>query len=314
MALSDVFAQDSELLYLQADDAGAAEADVGEPDEATAYGDYEMSKEEYMEKTKNDPLPQHDCPSGELVTFNKVFKGIDILWYSSLKNNAGYLSVAAFYVYYALMQVTRYRSASTFYDIGKLGDNSTNYWKLSDQVRLFGILGIFGTAFVTQLLSTLGIAAGVNLRVWIFVVGLGGAAVAMTVSILRLLGYNAAFTKYDDSTASAAVQTAAASTIAAFESDIFDDTVYDAAMMMVLYVNGPGWFLAQFEAFDADSQQNMLESYEESIERKKEEWAAEGAEGSKEEAEEEEEKSAYGGKQSSAYDEVEEEGEKAKED
>lgn len=57
MALSDVFAQDSELLYLQADDAGAAEAAVGEPDEAAAEGDYEMSKEEYMEKTKNDPLP-----------------------------------------------------------------------------------------------------------------------------------------------------------------------------------------------------------------------------------------------------------------
>ena len=205
MALSDVFAQDSELLYLQADDAGAAEAAVGEPEEATAEGDYEMTKEEYMEKTKNDPVPQHDCPSGELVTFDKVFKGIDILWYSALKNNLGYLLVTAMYVYYALMQVTRYRSASTFYDIGKLGDNSTNYWKLSDQVRLYGILGIFGTAFVTQLLSTLGIAAGINLRVWIFVVGLAEAGVAMTVSILRMLGYNAAFTKYDDSTSSAAV-------------------------------------------------------------------------------------------------------------
>ena len=149
MSLSDVFAEDSELLYLQGEDAEAAEAPAGEPEEASGEDAYAMSKEEYMEKTKNDPVPQHDCPSGELVTFNKVYKGIDILWYMPSKNNAGFLFVAAFYVYYALMQVTRYRSKSTFYDIGKLGDNSTNYWKLSDQVRLYGMLGIFGTALVT---------------------------------------------------------------------------------------------------------------------------------------------------------------------
>ena len=49
--------------------------------------------------------------------------------------------------------------------------------------------------------------------VWTFVVGLGGAAVAMTVNIVRLLGYNAAFTKYDDSKASATVQTTAGSAL-----------------------------------------------------------------------------------------------------
>ena len=83
-------------------------------------------------------------------------------------------------------------------------------------------------------------------------------------------------------------------------------------MMMFLYVNGPGWFLAQWEALDADGQQKMLEGYEESIERKKEEWAVEGAEESKEEAKEE--KTAYRGKQASSYDEVEEEEEEAEED
>ena len=204
---------------------------------------------------------EEPCPTDTPLTrYMKVLWIHDIAqFYSPLKNNVGFLIVALWNIIRALLEVTRYRTKSTYYDNGKLGENATNYYKLSDQVRLYGILGIWGIAAVTQLLATLGMAIGLNLAVWTYVVGLGGAAVAMTVGILRYLGYNAAFKNYDDATKSAAIQTASAATMKAIDEDIFSDAVHSAALSVVLLINAPGWELAQFDAMEPAEQDAMLE-------------------------------------------------------
>jgi len=63
------------------------------------------------------------------------------------------------------MLAFRYRSESSFYDKGKIGDDS-NWWKLGDQLRNFGSLGVGSVLALTSLLATFGIANSVNMMAW----------------------------------------------------------------------------------------------------------------------------------------------------
>ena len=57
-------------------------------------------------------------------------------------------------------------------------------------IENFGVLGIFGIAFITQLLATFGIMVDINLLVWMMVVPLGGMLIELTVAVLSFLAYN----------------------------------------------------------------------------------------------------------------------------
>ena len=57
------------------------------------------------------------------------------------------------------MEALRYRTVSTYYENGYLGDkDNTNWWKLGNDIFLNGGFGIWALAFCTQLLSLFGIA------------------------------------------------------------------------------------------------------------------------------------------------------------
>ena len=57
-------------------------------------------------------------------------------------------------------------------------------------IENFGVLGIFGIAFITQLLATFGIMVGINMLVWGMVVPLGGLALEVAIGVLSFLAYN----------------------------------------------------------------------------------------------------------------------------
>jgi len=57
--------------------------------------------------------------------------------------NSGYLSLEAF----------RFRSLSTYYENGKLGNKETNYWELANTLYLYSGILIWSIAAVVMLLE-----------------------------------------------------------------------------------------------------------------------------------------------------------------
>lgn len=70
------------------------------------------------------------------------------------------------------------------------GTGNTDYYKLVHMIENYGMLGLFGIAFITQLLATFGIMTDINLLVWMMVVPLGGLLLELTLVILSFLAYN----------------------------------------------------------------------------------------------------------------------------
>jgi hypothetical protein len=234
----------------------------------------------------HDDDHMHDMDMSPMGILDHVRDMQDLVYYNPMKANVWYLLVCLFFVQFSLLNITRYRSKSTTYDGGKLGENATNYLQLSDQVRLFGMLGIFGIASVTQLMATLGIATGINLMVWIYLVAGLGSVLGLVVVVLRTLGYNAVWSSYDSTTKSATIQLTAKSVLFYFDQDIFQDAVQDAAITMILAYNMKDWYYAQFEGLEWDAQETMIEEYEKDVEQQKIDWAVDGAEEGEAEAEE----------------------------
>ena len=120
------------------------------------------------------------------------------------------------------MVAFRYRSESSFYDKGKIGDDS-NWWKLGDQLRNFGSLGVGSVLALTSLLATFGIANSVNMMAWEYL-GLGSMLLSVAIGVIRFMGYDAA---YGHSQSSDATKKANGSTTM---NAILEDSLVDAAM------------------------------------------------------------------------------------
>merc|ERR1712051_560963 len=89
---------------------------------------------------------------------------------------------------YVALDLFRYRTG-TFYDNGDV--LGTNWWKLANQIGGYATMAIGSVMTVTQLLSMFGIAADVNLMVWMY----GG----MAGSIVSMIAHGMLFRAYDRS-------------------------------------------------------------------------------------------------------------------
>lgn len=177
-----------------AEEAPAAEGE-GEAVEAMEEGEM---KEGDMEMDEKKGAPND---FGGLKKFMYARDLMKVTEHSALTSNLAY-TFGAFSVFmYNASQAFRYRTTTDFYKIGKLGADSTNYWELSDQVRLYGGTAIGGILTLTSLLATAGIASGINMMAWLYVGGFMGLAVYATVSVLRIIGYNTAWGKREDTDA-----------------------------------------------------------------------------------------------------------------
>ena len=67
---------------------------------------------------------------------------------------------------------------------------SFNYWKLANYLAGYGLLSLYGLCSLTQLLSTFGIAAELNIIVWWFGLGLLGFLLVTVAAVLEFIAYN----------------------------------------------------------------------------------------------------------------------------
>ena len=99
------------------------------------------------------------------------------------------------------MTMFRYRSSDTYYSAGDV--LSTNNWKNANMYGTYFFMGMMSVAAVTQFLAIFGIANGINLMVWMVgLEGIGGL-VSIATAIMLFMAYDGAYTKANESSASA---------------------------------------------------------------------------------------------------------------
>ena len=81
-----------------------------------------------------------------------------------------FLSIAIMNMTKVGLEIFLFRRPDNYYTNGDKGveNNTSNYWKLANQIFLNGAFYIFALATVTQILSLLGIAPALNLYMWEF--------------------------------------------------------------------------------------------------------------------------------------------------
>ena len=69
--------------------------------------------------------------------------------------------------------------------------DTTKFWSLANMTKGYGMLAIFGVAFVTQVLSTFGIASSINTMVWNYGVTGVGTLLAIVYGVFIFMAYSA---------------------------------------------------------------------------------------------------------------------------
>lgn len=126
--------------------------------------------------------------------------------------------------------------------------------------------------------------SNVNMMVWGWLVGLGGMIISATVMIMRIIGYNAAWSASEKTDLT--IKAAGAATLKAIDADWFDDAVVDAMMGVWFTLQYRGWMWAAWSAMTPEEQDAKIMAAEEQATLNKKEWAAKPAVAKEVEAEE----------------------------
>jgi len=168
------------------------------------------------------------------------------------------------------MMAFRYRSASNYYDSGKIGDD-TNWWKLADQIRNFSSLGVGGVLALTSLLASFDIANSVNMMAWQYL-GLGSMLAGMAVLAIRFMGYDAAYNHSVGSDAAKALS--GKSVMANIKEDGIIDALMEASSIIALASAKEGVAYSYWNKLDDAAQDDMMADWESSIEERSKEIKA----------------------------------------
>ena len=117
-----------------------------------------------------------------------------------------------------------------------------------------------GIASITQLLSMLGIAAEINLMVWMY-----GGMVDMVVSLIWGLVYMYAVDAYWTDSEDTASSTAATSgnALGALEGDMVNMVALETGAAVGLYIHHKGWMMGQWNALSDEAKEMIWEEHEE---------------------------------------------------
>jgi hypothetical protein len=243
------------------------EAADGEVEEEGAEDDAEEGEGEEVDAEPEAKKDFGEAAATAVADWNRVKDMSGLAMLSPLMANLEFLAAAAMWAGSSAMMAFRYRSASTYYD-SALYTGDTNYWKLGDQMRLFGGLAIGGLLAVTQLLATLGIAVGLNGTVWMLVGGLGGMILSLAVGIVRFLGYEQGYTNATETDATkvaAGIVTKGTTMMTAIKTDMIEDAACNAGMAIALAGAAEGWYYNLWNAYTDEEQSTMVAEWEETI-------------------------------------------------
>lgn len=163
------------------------------------------------------------------------------------------------------LDLYRYNDASTRYSEW---DNisaspGTNYWQYACQLASYSSLAFWMIASITSLLAINGIAADINMMVWMQ----GGAATAvlsLISHVLQMLAYDTVFTAYsqDNSGGDATIGgyiTAATTIKGEMELDMVKASAKEALTLATLYEEGSNWMAANMMAMAGEKKEEMME-------------------------------------------------------
>ena len=243
------------------------EAADGEVEEEGAEDDAEEGEGEEVDAEPEAKKDFGEAAATAVADWNRVKDMSGLAMLSPLMANLEFLGVAAMWAGSSAMMAFRYRSESKLYE-APLYTGDTNYWKLGDQMRLFGGLAIGGLLAVTQLLATLGIAVGLNGTVWMLVGGLGGMILSLAVGIVRFLGYEQGYsnlTETDATKVAAFINTKGGLMMTAIKTDMIEDAACNAGAAIALAGAAEGWYYNLWNAYTDEEQSTMVAEWEETI-------------------------------------------------
>ena len=164
-------------------------------------------------------------------------------YFHPMDGNLAYLGVAVGAVVDLVMHgfIWHLDDADT-YSQAASGASNTDYYALLHKIELYGGLGIWGIASVTQLLATFGIMVGINMLVWGMILPLGGLVVELAVVVLGFLAYN----QFWDQATMATPNATAGSYIASMERDMAYHTAAHVAGAFELYLEMGNWVWAAY--------------------------------------------------------------------
>jgi hypothetical protein len=109
---------------------------------------------------------------------------------------------------------------------------------------------------VTQLLSMLGIAVGINMLAWMLVFPIVALAVDATYYILMWIGKDDAYSTCDSST-DAIKKVIGCAVVPLYELEMLKSTVMGLSIMFELKSNAMNWWVAQKMALPEDDKKKM---------------------------------------------------------
>jgi len=162
-------------------------------DEVTDGGDEGAAQKEEAPAAKAD---FGEAAAAAVADWTRVKEMSGFADLSPMMGNLQLAGAAGGWAFWSAMDAFRYRSDSKYYDGGELTSGDTNYWKMSDMLRLYSGLAIGGVLMVTSLMAAFGISPALNAMLWMWM-GLVGMIIGLVVGVLRFLGYDAAYSHYD---------------------------------------------------------------------------------------------------------------------
>merc|ERR1712060_767853 len=186
---------------------------------------------------------------GEMAEGDDKMMSSEAMW-----GNIGFLMVAISHVAYPALDMFRYTSAETYWDVTDttFGASATNWWKLYNQI------GMYGAISIGSLLTMFGIAAEVNVMLWGYVTMLVGPLVGAAVSGIAMWGYDQAYQLCDTDSS---VDADACDIMEEIEGDMLWMAVEELAMGAALMESYEGWTMAQFMALPEESQKAWMEAH-----------------------------------------------------
>ena len=174
---------------------------------------------------------------------------------SPLAGQLSYLFASMVMTGFHVYQTFSVRTASTYYDDGKI--LSTNYWSLAMLIFSYGGLGLFGIAFLTQLMALFGLFVPLNLFWWTSGLGLLGFTYELTLAVFFFLAYDGARALLTSSNATTAAT--AVKLVAKVFEDILTVTALELWFGFMYITWKDGWMAAQWANLSEESKHEYRE-------------------------------------------------------
>ena len=162
----------------------------------------------------------------------------------------------------AYFRYKSYESKMDYYSAGDAPNTyadavSTNWWKMSNDVRSAGSLLTWGVLFITQALSMAGILADVNVMAFMYLIPVWALLNGIS-TLIAAWGREKAWSYWNNDNS----KTAAADMADKHESELWMWPAKETYVVMALWVNHEAWFKGQYKMMTEEQQEKFKEGHD----------------------------------------------------